>query len=107
MAQKLLNKVMIEDAEAFERWWERFNNYIKQNPDTFKELKSQALYKEQFGGILMGEEHVMEFMFDSVADLEKFSRRVAQDEGYKKLEQELAAVAAPAPGSQMILSDKR
>ncbi len=107
MAHQMIDRIAIipEQDEEFGRWWQRLTKYIKENPETFKELKSQELFREGFGTIVLGG-HVMVFKFDSAADLEKMSNRLLEDEGYRKLEAELSSLSVPGAGSAMVWTDR-
>jgi len=76
-----------ENQEKFMQLWKRFLEYMKENPETFKEVKSVKLYTQMFGGISGAYVELLEF--DSLADHEKLHDRIFKDKEFMKLYQEI------------------
>ena len=68
--------------------------YKKENPETFKEMKSKKVFTQIFGGI--SGRYIEMNEFDSMADAEKYMTRIMKDEGFMKLYQEAKLLLVPA-----------
>ena len=68
--------------------------YKKENPETFKEMKSKKIFSQMFGGISGGYIEMNEF--DNIANAEKYMARIFKDEGFMKLYQEAKLLLVPA-----------
>ena len=68
--------------------------YKRENPETFKEMRSKKIFSQTFGGISGGYIEMNEF--DSMADAEKYMTRISKDEGFMKLYQEAKLLLVPA-----------
>jgi len=68
-----------KEEEALE-WRKKLDEYIKKHPELYKEVKSQKVFAQLFGGTLGGYVEMLEF--ESLADVEKFLNKVNQDEEF-------------------------
>jgi len=78
----------------------RINEYKKENPEKFKEMKSKKIFSQLFGGISGGYIEMIEF--DNMADAEKYLARESEDEGFMKLYQEALLLLVPAAYSMNV-----
>jgi len=78
----------------------RINEYKKENPERFKEMKSKKIFSQLFGGISGGYIEIIEF--DNMADAEKYMARELEDEGFMKLYQEAMLLLVPATYSMNV-----
>jgi hypothetical protein len=78
--------VSSDKRDEFMRGWEVFNKECEEDPERWKGMKSQKLYKDGFGGVSLFntavmnspvvETYIMMREFDTIADLEELSHRV-------------------------------
>jgi len=83
-----------EKQDEFTQLWQKYLKYKKENPETFKELKSLKLFTQTFGGIYGAYVELGEY--NSLADYEKLQARIMKDKGYAKLLQEFLLIVDPA-----------
>ncbi len=77
-----------EMQDEFRDFWTRYTEYIKRNPDLFREVKSLKLYSQVFGGISGAYVEMVEF--ESLTDQETLEKRLLQNEEARKLFQEFS-----------------
>jgi len=75
-----------EKQGDFMRFWKSYLNYMKKNPEMFKEVKSLKLYTQMFGGISGAYVELLEF--ESLTDQETLEKKLVKNEEAKKLLQE-------------------
>lgn len=75
-----------ENREKFKQMWKSLLEYMKEEPELFKEVKSLKLFTQMFGGLAGA--YIEMWEFDNMADLEKCWKREGKDEGFTKLHQE-------------------
>ena len=83
-----------EKEGEFTKLWQRYLKYIKENPKTFKEVKSLKLFTQMLGGIYGA--HVELIEYDSLTDLEKLLTRIFKDKEFMKVMQEIMLIIEPA-----------
>ena len=86
--------------DEFMKVWKRFLKYIKENPKMFKEAKSVRLFTQTFGGI--SDAYVELVEYDSLANYEKFNKRIRKDEKFVKMYQEFLALIEPISVSSQV-----
>jgi hypothetical protein len=84
---------------AYKRKWKKFFTF-KEKPQLFKEVKSQKMFTQVFGGNSNGYVEIWEF--DNLADLEKFFNRLMKSDYATKLAPEFASLIVPATRSMSI-----
>jgi len=75
-----------EKQGDFMRFWKSYLDYMKKNPEMFKEVKSLKLYTQVFGGISGAYVELLEF--ESLTDQETLEKKLVKNEEAKKLLQE-------------------
>lgn len=79
--------------------WQRYLEYIKKNPQKFKEMKSLKLFSQRFGGVAGA--YIFMEEYASLAEYEKlFGRLMFKDEGFMKIYQEFMPLIDPATYSE-------
>jgi len=76
-----------EKQEEYVSLMQRLRKYMKEKPETFRELKSIKLFTQTFGGVYGAYVELVEY--NSLADYEKLISRILKDEGFMKLFQEI------------------
>jgi len=75
-----------EKQEEYTSLMQRFRKYMKEKPETFREVKSLKVFSQMFGGIAGG--YIQLWEFDSLADLEKSFAKMFNDKGFTEIKQE-------------------
>ena len=75
-----------EKQEQYASLMRRVRKYMKENPETFKEVKSLKVFAQMFGGIAGG--YVQLWEYDNMADIEKSLTKMFKDKGFIEIEQE-------------------
>ena len=83
-----------EKQEEFMQLGERFFKYMKENPETFKEVKSVKLFSHIFGGTYGA--YVEMWEYDNLTEYAESWVKLESDKGFMKLSQELMAIIDPA-----------
>jgi len=83
-----------EKQREHKRLLTRFQEYVKKNPKTFKELKSMRFFTQTFGGISGA--YVEHAEFESLSGLASCLARASKDKGYIKIDQEWMSLLDPA-----------
>jgi len=83
-----------EKQAEFVSLLQKILQYKKENPETFKEMKSKKIFSQMFGGFSGG--HIEMNEFENMADAEKYMARIFKDEGFMKLYQEAKLLVVPA-----------
>jgi hypothetical protein len=83
-----------EKRQEFMSFWQRWFKYVKDNPETFKELKSVKLFTQMYGGIYGG--YVEMWEFDNLEELAKHMAKWASDKGLKEIEKEWSCFSEQA-----------
>jgi len=76
---------------------QKVREYMKENPETFKEVKSWKVFAQMFGGIAGG--HVQLREFNNMADIEKSLTKMFKDKGFTEIKQEFNRLIEPATHS--------
>jgi hypothetical protein len=79
-----------EKRQEFMSFWQRFLKYVKDNPETFKEVKSLKLFTQMYGGTYGG--YVEMWEFDKLTELAKHFEKWYADKGLMKVEEEWSRV---------------
>jgi uncharacterized protein with von Willebrand factor type A (vWA) domain len=79
-----------ENQEKHRRLWEGYLEYVRKNPELFKEMKSLKLFTQTFGTISGAIVEMIEF--DSLADKERLDSKLAKDKESIKFHEELASL---------------
>ena len=82
-----------EKEEAFRKLLKRSIKYMKENPKLFKEVKSQKIFTQTFGGISGA--YVALAEYDSLADYERSSKKMEKDEASAKMMKEFMSLVDP------------
>ena len=82
-----------EKQEEFMKLLKRILKYMKDNPKTFKEVRSLKIFTQTFGGIYGAYVELVEF--DSLADYERSSKRMQKDEAFVKMNKEFMSLIEP------------
>jgi hypothetical protein len=82
-----------EKQEEFTKLQKRILKYMKDNPKTFKEIKSYRIFTQTFGGICGAYVELVEY--DSLADFERSSKRMEKDEAFVKMNKEFMLLIEP------------
>jgi len=90
-----------EKQEEYLSLLKRFRNYMKENPEEVKELKSWKVFAQMFGGASWGGYGEL-LEFNSLADFEKYVERAKKDEEHMKIYQGFMQVIVPATFSMNV-----
>jgi hypothetical protein len=91
-------RVLPEKESEFKPLMRRLRTYKEENPEKFREVKSWKIFTEIFGGTAYAYKDMMEF--ESMAEAEKYMMRMARDEGFMRIYQEIVRFIDPATYSQ-------
>jgi len=94
--------VRTEKQGEFTAWLQTFLKYKEGHPEVFKGLRSVRVFHKEFGGI--SGSYVMLSEFDSMADLERVTTRMLQDEQFGKIGRAFEPLYDPATDSCEIWS---
>lgn len=83
-----------EKQEQFMQLGDRFLKYLKENPETFKEVKSVKLFSHMFGGTYGA--YVEMWEYDSLTEYAESWAKLESDKGFRKLVQDLMPLIDPA-----------
>jgi len=83
-----------EKQEQFMQLGDRFLKYVKENPETFKEVKSVKLFSHMFGGTYGA--YVEMWEYDNLTEYAKSWAKLESDKGFRKLVQDLMPLIDPA-----------
>lgn len=86
-----------EKQEEYVSLMKRLSKYMKENLQTFKELKSWKVFCQTFGGIAGG--HIQLWEYESMADIEKSMTLMFKDKGFMEIKRELDRLIEPATHS--------
>jgi hypothetical protein len=75
-----------EKRQEFLSFQQRWLKYVKDNPETFKELKSVKLFSQDLGGTLGG--YVEMWEFDNLTEYAKSMEKFNSDKGYTEFAEE-------------------
>ena len=91
-----VDKWMVKPEKQAEhkKLMQKFRKFMKDNAAMFKGMKPVGEYTQMFGGVSGMFVWLVEY--DSLADLEKLSKRMERDEEVKKLMQEWMPLIDPA-----------
>jgi len=82
-----------EKKEQYVPLMQRLHKYMKEKPDTFKEVKSWKVFAQMFGGIAGG--YVQLWEFDNMAEVEKSLTKMFKDKGFMEIKQEFDRIIEP------------
>ena len=83
-----------EKRQQFISFWQRWVKYVKDNPETFRELKSLKLFTQMYGGTYGG--YVEMWEFDNLEELAKHMAKWASDKGLQAIEKEWSSLSEQA-----------
>jgi hypothetical protein len=83
-----------EKRQEFLSFQQRWLKYVKDNPETFKELKSVKLFSQDLGGTLG--EYIEMWEFDSLTEYAKSSEKFNSDKGYVEFAEEWYRLTEPS-----------
>lgn len=86
-----------EKQEGYASLMKRLRKYMKENPETFRGLKSWKVFAQMFGGISGG--HVQLWEYDSMADIEKSMMLMFRDKGFMEIKREFDRLIEPTTHS--------
>jgi len=86
-----------EKQEQYTSLVRRVRKYMKENPETFKEVKSLRVFAQTFGGIAGG--HVQLWEYKNMADIEKSLTKMFKDKGFMEIKREFDRLIEPATHS--------
>ena len=86
-----------EKQEEYTSLMNRVSRYMKENPQTFGELKSWKVFAQTFGGIAGG--HVQLWEYQNMADIEKSMNSMFKDKGFMEIKRELDSLIEPVTHS--------
>ena len=86
-----------EKQEEYMSFMRRVRKYMKENPETFKEVKSWKVFAQMFGGIAGG--YVQLWEYDKMAHIEKSLTRMFKDKGFMEIKQQFNRLIEPATHS--------
>jgi len=75
-----------EKRQEFLSFQQRWLKYVKDNPETFKELKSWKLFSQDIGGTLGG--YIEMWEYDSLTEYAKAVEKFDSDKGYVEFAEE-------------------
>ncbi len=81
--------VKTEKQSEFKSLMQKGLQYMKENPEKFKEMKSWKLYTQTFGS--MSGAYIGQTEYDSLAEFEKLNARLSKDRESSELSQEVNA----------------
>ncbi len=79
--------------EQHKQLMHRFQEFVRNSPKLFKELKSMRFLTQTFGGISGAYVELAEF--ESLADLAACLARTSKDEEYRKIDEEWMSLLDP------------
>ena len=82
-----------EKQEGFTKLLKRILKYMKDNQKMFKEVKSQKIFTQTFGGIYGAYVALVEY--DSLTDYERSSKRMQKDKELAKMDKEFMSLIEP------------
>jgi hypothetical protein len=83
-----------EKRQEFLSFQQRWLKYVKDNPETFKELKSWKLFSQEIGGTLGG--YVEMWEFDNLTEYAKSREKRHSDKGYVEFAEEWYRLTEPS-----------
>jgi hypothetical protein len=83
-----------EKMKEFLSLQQRWLIYVKDNPETFKELKSWKLFSEGLGGTLSG--YIEMWEFDNLTEYAKSREKRHSDKGYTEFAEEFYRLTEPS-----------
>ena len=83
-----------EKRQEFLSFQQRWLKYVKDNPETFKELKSVKLFSQNIGGTLG--EYIEMWEYDNLTEYAKFWEKIPRDKGYVEFEEEWYRLTEPS-----------
>jgi len=89
-----------EKQEEYKEMYRRLQEYKKENPEEFKELKSWKVFTQTFGDIYGKYMEIYEF--DSMADYERFEERASKNKEYLEIAQNQMLCLVPDTVSNSI-----
>jgi len=92
-----MHVVKPEKQLEYKSLMQRLHEYMKEKPETFKELKSWKVFAQTFGGIAGG--YVQLWEYDNMADIEKSLTAMFNDKGFMEIKQEFDRLIEPATHS--------
>lgn len=92
--------VQPEKQTEFVAFGKKFDEWREKNREKLKEVKSWKLFSQMFGGKFGGYVEVWEF--ENMAECEKWTNRVMQDEEFMTIYYEFARLIVPATHSMNI-----
>ncbi len=94
--------IRAEKGEEFEPALREFLKYKEEHSQLFKGLKSWKLYRQEYGGI--SGLYIEMWEFQNLAELEKITARIFEDEGMKRISRGFHQLIEPATYSTNIWS---
>jgi len=86
-----------EKQEEYVSLMQRLRKYMKEKPETFRELKSWKVFAQMFGGIAGG--YVQLWEFDNMAEVEKSLTKMFKDKGFVEIKREFDRLIEPVAHS--------
>lgn len=86
--------------EEYMSLMKKLRKYKDENSELFKEVKSWRIFTQIFGAIADAYKDTLEF--DTMADFENYLTKITNDEGYKKIYEEIIQLVDPATCSQVL-----
>jgi len=83
-----------EKKQEFLSFQQRWLKYVKDNPETFKELKSWKLFSQSIGGTLG--EYIEMWEFDSLKEYAEAFEKWDTDKGYVEFAEEWYRLTEPS-----------
>jgi len=82
-----------EKQEQYVPLMQRLRKYMREKPDTFKEVKSWKVFAQMFGGIAGG--YVQLWEFGNMSEVEKSLTKMFKDKGFMEIKQEFDRLIEP------------
>ena len=86
-----------EKQEEYMSLMKKLSKYMKENPQTFKGLKSWKVFAQTFGGIAGG--HIQLWEYESMADIERSIALMFNDKGFMEIKREFDRFIEPTTHS--------
>ena len=92
-----MHVVKPEKQEEYTSLMKRVRKYMKENPETFRGLKSWKIFAQMFGGIAGG--HVQLWEYKNMADIEKSLTMMFRDKRFMEIKREFDRLIEPTTHS--------